>query len=113
MTRRSRYRGTILYEVGELEYEATGLLTPSTPSSYDDPGDGPEVEFTNIVQVHTSPDISDVCTFETFVREYAASHRISEDVADKQIVERAIEVLESNWRDSYDDDQSGWYDDGD
>lgn len=82
-----RFSCDVTFEVGSTEYTVEVIaFDPPTPATRDDPGDGGEVsDVSNIVRTRLyhdgettpgRPPTEDVVTWETFMREYAAFHRL-------------------------------------
>lgn len=121
MKRRSNITLECSFEIGHIEgmeYTVTiDNATPGSPPGRDDPGDGPEIEWCDFVDVTINGEAVGVVPWDVFTLAYAASYQISisdaEAAIETALYDRYSEYVHDDY-DDYDDydDRSGWYDGG-
>lgn len=89
------------FDVGDVQYEVEArIVSRGSPPSYDDPGDGGEVDVLPHVDVMISPECSDVLHVETFYLYLAHARGITLDEAREMtelaLLERAQEWVEDD-----------------
>lgn len=101
--RMRRSSAAVLLTIGERDYHVplTGYR-PGCPPSWEDPGEGPEVELGAFVEVTGAKSGSEMVTYETFQLELAYELGLSLDEAEDLIISRAVERVEALIADDYD-----------
>lgn len=116
---------SVTVSFGDLHVELDVSYTPGSPSSYDYPGDGPEIEPGRFVHYSVGDD-TEVTTWDNFVLTYAASR--AEDLrssgklartgvsvmslAEDELMSKLLESVEEDARDADDcaREDAGWRD---
>ena len=90
--RRSSINLECYFELGVQEYTVTiDHAHPGSPGSWDDPPEGPEIEWKNFVDVTIDGIEVGVVPWDVFVLEFASVHLISISDAEDKIQEKLYE----------------------
>lgn len=74
------------FEVQDLEYlPRVVMYYPGCAATYDDPGDGSEIDISNVVRVFKDGHEVGVTTWGVFVLEYAADRKITLEHTERYI----------------------------
>lgn len=94
----------VAIEVGDRRYAMTVIsYSPGSPSSWEDPGDGPEIDISGIVEVSGAMSGEEFVTYETFITELALERGISIDKAEDFATDFATQRTDEYFADRYDD----------
>ena len=98
----------IYIELGDFEYQPhVAKYYPASPQTRDDPGDGSEVDISNIVTLHNGPHEIGHTTWGILVLEYAYRNRLALDKAEQALYEMVLQAADEA-ADDYEPD----YEDG-
>jgi len=90
---------TVSFEIEDVEYEIeVDDYTHGSPATYDDPGDGGEIELSRLVDYKVGDDFETI-PWNVFVLRFAADRGISIEKAADMITDAAIEQTQEYFAD--------------
>jgi hypothetical protein len=94
----------VLFEVGAIEYGVTAAgYYPGHSATYEDPGDGPEVDMPNVITIYANGVRVGETTWSIFILDYASqSVPPNEQAAERLVYDKVLEETDEHVVSSYD-----------